>query len=128
MSGPALITAFFWIYFINAILLIAHEIDSAYWKEWELFKIPGGLTAFLLLHIPILFGIIFGLVAIEKYPITSYALSFLVCFGGFFAFTIHTIFLKKGRDEFKKPISIILLIAILFISICQSILTILVIL
>jgi hypothetical protein len=24
----------FWIYLINAILLINHEIDSAYWKEW----------------------------------------------------------------------------------------------
>ena len=30
-----------WLYLTNAVLLINHEIDSAYWKEWELFKLPG---------------------------------------------------------------------------------------
>ena len=29
----------FWLYLVNAVLLITHEIDSAYWKEWELFKL-----------------------------------------------------------------------------------------
>jgi len=32
-----------WLYLANAVLLINHEIDSAYWKEWELFKLPGGM-------------------------------------------------------------------------------------
>jgi hypothetical protein len=39
---------------MNAILLINHEIDSAYWKEWELFKLPGGIGGFLILHFPML--------------------------------------------------------------------------
>jgi hypothetical protein len=25
----------FWLYLVNAILLINHEIDSAFWKEWD---------------------------------------------------------------------------------------------
>jgi hypothetical protein len=29
----------FWLYLTNAVLLINHEIDSAYWKEWEIFKL-----------------------------------------------------------------------------------------
>ena len=24
----------FWLYLVNAVILIVHEIDSAYWKEW----------------------------------------------------------------------------------------------
>ena len=40
----------FWIYLANAVLLISHEIDSAYWKEWDLFKLPGGITGFLIIH------------------------------------------------------------------------------
>lgn len=28
----------FWIYLVNAVLLINHEIDSAYWQEWKLFS------------------------------------------------------------------------------------------
>jgi len=43
----------FWLYLINAILLINHEIDSAFWKEWELFKLLGGIGGFLILHFPI---------------------------------------------------------------------------
>jgi len=41
MIGPEIITAMFWLYMVNAVLLILHEIDSAYWKEWELFKMRG---------------------------------------------------------------------------------------
>lgn len=26
-----------WLYLANATVLITHEIDSAYWHEWELF-------------------------------------------------------------------------------------------
>lgn len=35
-----------WLYLTNAVLLINHEIDSAYWKEWDLFRFPGGLRVF----------------------------------------------------------------------------------
>jgi len=48
----------FWLYLVNAILLINHEIDSAFWKEWELFKLPGGIGGFLILHFPIRTGLI----------------------------------------------------------------------
>ena len=33
----------FWVYLANAVLLIVHEIGSAYWKEWDLFRLPGGI-------------------------------------------------------------------------------------
>ena len=65
-----------WIYVSNAILLIIHEIDSAYWKEWNLFgiykteKLPNnekkGLTFFLLFHFPMLFAVLFGLIEVQK--------------------------------------------------------------
>jgi hypothetical protein len=35
--------ALFWLYLTNAVLLINHEIDSAYWKEWELFH-PASIS------------------------------------------------------------------------------------
>ena len=30
------------LYVVNATLLICHQIDSAYWREWELLRVPGG--------------------------------------------------------------------------------------
>ena len=56
----------FWIYLINAIFLINHEIDSAFWREWELFRLPGGVTGFLLLHFPLLWFVLYGLVLVNK--------------------------------------------------------------
>lgn len=35
---------------MNAALLVTHEIDAAYWKEWELFGLPGTEGGFLVLH------------------------------------------------------------------------------
>ena len=41
-------------------------IESAYEKEWEILKLPGKITGFLLLHIPIIFLLFYGLIEIEK--------------------------------------------------------------
>ncbi|UCH19869.1 MAG: hypothetical protein JSU83_15020 [Deltaproteobacteria bacterium] len=113
----------FWLYLTNAVLLINHEIDSAYWKEWELFRLPGGITGFLLLHFPLLFVVLYGLVLIVKHSVFGFIFSLILCFGGIFAFVIHTYFMKQGRKEFNKPISKLILVLTLLVSIAQLIVT-----
>lgn len=115
--------ALFWIYFANAIALLLHEIDSAYWKEWELFRLPGGATGFLLLHIPILFAVLYGLVLVSQKAFAGLIFSMLLGAGGIFAFAIHIIFIKKGRPEFKTTTSLTILSAMLLFSILQLLLT-----
>ena len=112
-----------WLYIINAVLLINHEIDSAYWKEWELFRLPGGITGFLLLHFPLLFIVLYGLVLIVQHSFRGYIFSLIIGFGGVFAFCIHMYFLKKGREEFDTPLSKLILILTLIVSIAQLIMT-----
>ena len=53
-------TALTIIYILNVTLLLLHEIESAYVKEWEILKLPGKITGFLLLHIPILLVFFLG--------------------------------------------------------------------
>ena len=113
----------FWIYLVNAVLLINHEIDSAYWQEWELFRLPGGITGFLLLHVPILFLVLYGLVLLHQQTIAGLILSLVLSFGGLFAFSIHTYFLRQGRDEFKLPLSRFILAATLVVSLVQTAVT-----
>ena len=110
----------FWIYLVNSVLLINHEIDSAYWKEWELFKIPGGISGFLIMHLPLLFIVLYGLVLVFQQSFAGLILSLALSAGGIFAFTIYTIFIKKGRSEFKVPISLFLLVATLLASVIQA--------
>jgi hypothetical protein len=111
--------ALFWLYLINAVLLINHEIDSAYWQEWNLFRLPGGIAGFLLLHFPLLFVVLYGLAAAARGQPSAVWFSLLLGAGGVFAFGIHTYFLKMGRDEFDQPVSKGILWATLLVSLVQ---------
>jgi hypothetical protein len=113
-----------WIYLINSVLLINHEIDSAYWKEWNLFKLPGDITGFLIVHFPVLFLVLYGLVSVFQHSFAGLIFSLVLSFGGIFAFTIHTYFIKRGRHEFKTPVSLFILIATLIVSLAQGAITI----
>ena len=109
----------FWVYLVNAVLLINHEIDSAYWREWKLFRLPGGISFFLILHFFILFIILFGLIQVFRESLAGLWLSLLLALGSIFAFSIHMYFIKMGRDEFKLPISLFILISLLPVSLVQ---------
>jgi len=113
----------FWIYLANSVLLITHEIDSAYWEEWKLFKLPGGITGFLLLHLLLLFLILYGLIQVFQETFGGLIFSLLLSASGLFAFTVHTVFICKGRSEFNVPMSLLLLIAILLVSLIQVVIT-----
>ena len=113
----------FWVYLINAILLINHEIDSAYWKEWDLFNLPGGINFFLLLHFPLLFFLLYGLVLVSQQTIAGLIFSLVLSLVGLFAFAIHMYFIKKGRHEFKTVISLSILTIMIFTSIIELIIT-----
>lgn len=113
-----------WLYLLNGTLLINHEMDSAYWHEWKLFKLPGQITGFLLLHIPIFFFILAATVWVYQQTPAGLAASAILSLGGIFAFSIHTYFIKKGHPEFNTPVSQGILIATLLVSSAQAIVTI----
>ena len=113
----------FWLYLINSILLINHEIDSAYWKEWELFRLPGGINGFLIIHFPLLFLVLYGLVLVNRGIFAGLIFSLIISGGGLFAFGIHSYFIKKGHRQFTTTISRLILKATLVTSIVQGGLT-----
>ena len=53
-------TAGVWLYLLNCALLFSHEIDSAYWQEWDLFGLPGGIQLFLVLNLLLLVVALYG--------------------------------------------------------------------
>lgn len=115
----------FWIYMINAILLINHEIDSAYWQEWKLVNNDDkhGIKGFLILHFPMLFAILFGLILIDREMLIGYLISMLLGASGVFAFFFHFYHLRKGRNEFNNWLSKSILIATLPVSVFQIVLS-----
>ena len=115
----------FWLYLINAVLLICHEIDSAYWREWEMFKLPGGEGFFVLLHFPLVFVVLYGLVLVWEGATAGLVISLLLAASGLFAFTIHTVFIARGHHQFKTAMSLFVLLATLLASLAQAVVTVL---
>ena len=106
-------------YILNATLLLLHEIESAYEKEWEILKIPGRITFFLILHIPIILILFYGLLEIEKLSPIGLWLGVITGIGGMIPFLVHKIFVKR-KESFNLPISNI----IIYLNIITGIVTI----
>jgi hypothetical protein len=70
----------------NAVLLITHEIDSAYWHEWELFRLPGGIQLFLMLHILLIGVVLWGYRSVVLWTRGARRYSFLLASAGILAF------------------------------------------
>jgi hypothetical protein len=113
----------FLFYLLNTLVLIIHEIDSAYWKEWELFHLAGGESAFLLLHIPLLLPVLYGLVSFDRGETAGLILSLIVSGAGVSTFAIHTFFTRRGYPQFKTPVSRGILWGTLLLSLGQCGLT-----
>jgi hypothetical protein len=96
------------LYILNVSLLLLHEIESGYEKEWEILKLPGKITGFLLLHIPVLFIFFYGLYCILLYPQTRGVISLVIGTAGFLPFLVHKILVPK-KEHFTKVISNILI-------------------
>ncbi len=109
----------FWIYLVNAVLLILHEMDSAYWKEWDLFRLPGGIGGFLLIHFPLFLAGLYGLVPVSRGEPAGLIFSIVLGAAGILAFFIHTYFLRRGRPEFNTRVSKGILGLLLIVSIAQ---------
>jgi len=106
--------------------LINHEIDSAYWQEWKLInpEDKNGINGFLILHLPMLFTVLIGLVLVYEDKLAGMVISILLALGGLFAFFFHFYYIRKGRPEFNTLISKGLIISTFIISIFQIILSI----
>jgi hypothetical protein len=96
------------VYILNSILLVLHEIESAYEKEWEILHIPGRISFFLLLHIPILLIMFYGLIFVIQESLYGFFISIVLGVGGLIPFFVHKVF-KNKKDAFNRSVSNILI-------------------
>ncbi len=105
-----------WLFLANATVLITHQIDAAFWHEWELFLLPGGNQVNLLLNIPIIALVLVAHARVVAGGTTGLAFYKLLAGLGFLAVAIHTFFFLRGSESFAQPMSIALLVATLLLS------------
>jgi hypothetical protein len=110
-------------YLMTMTALIIHQIDAAYWKEWDMFFIPGGIQGFLVFNIIVVPVLLWGyrhvILSTDKAIIYSVICSML----GLLTFCIHSIFFIVGFEQFNLPLSLLVLLACLLSSIYQLVQT-----
>ena len=92
-------------------LLLCHEIDSAIWREWELFHLPGGATGFVAMHLALVPLVLLGLLQIVTRRPASRWLALLVGLGGLAGALVHATFLVLGDQRFATVFSTALIVA-----------------
>ncbi|QQO08733.1 DUF6713 family protein [Breznakiella homolactica] len=91
-------------------LLLLHEIESAYEKEWEILHLPGKITGFLLMHIPIIAVMFLGLYWLAAGFPAGNIVSLIVGIAGLFPFTVHKLLVRR-KEHFGSLTSNIIIIA-----------------
>jgi hypothetical protein len=93
------------LYILTITLLLAHQIDSAYWHEWNLFGIPGGIQVFVLLNVLITLPFLAGLARVAKGARGGVGFALALALIGVATFAIHVGLAVRGHREFGLPMS-----------------------
>ncbi len=104
------------LYILTTTLLLAHQIDSAYWQEWNLFGVPGGVQVFVLLNVLIMLPFLGGLARVAKGTRGGAEFALALALVGLATFLIHVSFALLGHREFGLPMSWMVLSATLVSS------------
>ena len=94
------------LYVIDFALLAAHEVDSGYWREWELFGLPGGIQLFVVLNLALFLLFSHGLVQVASRKPSGVWYALGLAGAGLFAAVVHGTFLALGDDAFTTPVSL----------------------
>jgi hypothetical protein len=110
------------LYVAQLALLTTHQADAAYWHEWDVFGVPGGLPAFLAFNVGAVALVAAGLVRVAEGAPSARRAAVLCAALGLFTVALHAVFLQLDRTAFWTPSSLAVLLSVLATSIAQLLL------
>ena len=97
-------------YFWTMLLLILHQVDAAYWREWEMFHVPGGIQGFLVFNLAAIAVVLAGyrhvLLGTQRAPLYAAICAAL----GVGTCLIHAGFALAGLEQFHLPLSVAIIV------------------
>ena len=112
------------VYLLNVTLLLLHEIESAYVKEWEILHLPGKITGFLLLHVPILLLFFWGAVELGNGTTAGEIIALIAGAEGLLPFFVHKLLVKR-KGYFESTASNVIIYLNLLTGLASAILAVL---
>ena len=94
-----------------------HVIDSAYWHEWEVLRLPGGIELFLIESLILAIPFFFGLSRLARRAPSGPVFGIVLSAVSIAGFGLHAYLLLRGGTEFRTAASISTLVLMLAFSI-----------
>lgn len=108
-------------YFLTMCLLILHQIDAAFWREWEMFYLPGGVQGYLVFNSLIIPVVLLGYKHVVQSSDKAIIFSTICATLGVATFLIHSGFALAGLEQFHLPLSMAIILLCLPTSLWQLI-------
>jgi hypothetical protein len=83
-----------------------HVVDSAYWHEWEILGLPGGIQFFLVQSLILAVPFLVGLTKLAKGAQSGPVYGIVLAGMGIAGFAIHAVLLLQGSPEFRNAASL----------------------
>ena len=96
------------LYCVNGTLLVLHEIESAYEREWEILRLPFGIGGFLLVHVPLVLSLFYGLFELALDSTTGVVMAAVFGAGGLVPVVVHEVVARRP-DRFRRVSSRLIL-------------------
>lgn len=98
-------------YLATLLALILHQIDAAFWQEWKMFHVPGGVQGFLVFNLLAVGALLHGYRQVLLSRPSARAYAALCGAVGVATAAIHLGFAATGHDEFHLPLSMLVILA-----------------
>lgn len=95
---------------LNLALITAHQLDAVWWREWNMFGLPGGIEVYLLLNLLLYLPLLGALGPIFRREPKGYRYSLLIAALCASVLPIHAGFALAGVSGFESAFSISLIL------------------
>ena len=104
---------------VQIALLATHQVDAAFWHEWDVFGVPGGIPFFLAFHFGAMLVLLASFAAVASGHRQQRAFTLGAAATGGLTAALHAIFLARDRIAFWTLPSLAVLGAIVVVAVAQ---------
>jgi Family of unknown function (DUF6713) len=83
-----------------------HVVDSAYWREWEILGLPGGIELFLLESLALALLFLYGVSRLARGAPSGVVYAIVLAAVSLAGVALHAVLFLRGGAEFRTVASI----------------------
>lgn len=108
---------------LNLALVLTHQVDGAYWHEWEMFQLPGGIQLNNFINLITFVVLIYLFIPVVQRKASGITCSLVIAAISALVLPTHVGFAIVGYQQFHLPFSIFIIVGTFLLSILQVVLT-----